>query len=139
MLNLSFGLKFTDLYDRDGLLRIDAAFLHALAGSDDALHARLLGARANADALAAKQESELLIALAPHVEDFVAELFGIQADVSALAARHNELAPLFSCKRLFVQRKALNKYNVAERGTRAAVRRRIQRTRVCATCVALAA
>src|SRR5678815_4857965 len=26
------------------------------------------------------------------------------------SARHHELAPLFSCKRLFVQRKALHKY-----------------------------
>jgi NADPH-dependent glutamate synthase beta subunit-like oxidoreductase/NAD(P)H-flavin reductase len=110
MLNLAFGLKFPDLYARDGLLRLDAAFLDSLAKADSALHTQLTQARANADALAVKQESELLIALAPHVEDFIAELFGIRAEVNALSARHNELAPLFSCKRLFVQRKAQSKY-----------------------------
>ncbi|MEX2151643.1 MAG: hypothetical protein WD793_15665, partial [Steroidobacteraceae bacterium] len=58
---------------------------------------------------AAKDESELLIALAPHVEDFLARLFGIEAELHALAARHHELAPLYSVKRLFVQRRALHK------------------------------
>ena len=43
------------------------------------------------DALDAKGESELLIALGPHVEDFVATLFGIEADVHALEAQHHDL------------------------------------------------
>src|SRR5579862_6542890 len=110
MLKLPHGLSFPDLYLRDGLLRLDAAFLAALAAADDALCAQLRAAREQFDVLTNKQESELLIALAPHTEDFIAELFGIQAEVSALAARHHELAPIFSCKRLFVQRKALHKY-----------------------------
>src|SRR5476651_1109224 len=110
MLNLSHGLSFPDLYARDGLLRLDAAFRQALSIADGALCERLQEARSNVDALAVKQESELLIALAPHLEDFIAELFGIQLEVRALSARHNELAPLFSCKRMFVQRKAMHKY-----------------------------
>ena len=110
MLNLAHGLSFNDLYHRDGLLSLDGAFLQALAAADSALQQQLVAARANPDALAAKQESELLIALAPHVDDFVGGLFGIGKDVQALSARHNELAPLYSCKRLFVQRKALHKY-----------------------------
>ena len=57
----------------------------------------------------AKDESDLLVALAPHVEDFLARLFGIEAEARALAERHNELAPLYSVKRLFVQRRALHK------------------------------
>jgi len=110
MLNLAFGLDFSDLYRRNGLLRLDAAFVRALEAVDGALGQRLLEARADPSALALKQESELLIALAPHVEDFIAELFGIGAEVRQLSARHHELAPLYSCKRLFVQRKALHKY-----------------------------
>ncbi|NBR27830.1 MAG: pyridine nucleotide-disulfide oxidoreductase, partial [Betaproteobacteria bacterium] len=110
MLNLAHGLSFNDLYHRDGLLALDAAFLQALAAADATLHQQLTAARANPDALAAKQESELLIVLAPHVDDFVAGLFGIVKEVRSLSARHNELAPIFSCKRLFVQRKALHKY-----------------------------
>ena len=114
MLKLSHGLSFPDLYHRDGLLKLDAAFLRELAGSDSALCQRLLDARGGPDALPPKQESELLIALAPHVDDFIAALFGIEAQVQRLAARHNELTPLYSCKRLFVQRKALHKFKVDE-------------------------
>jgi len=110
MLNLAFALKFADLYQHDGLLRLDTAFVRALEAVDGALCQRLLEARADPSALAAKQESELLIALAPRVEDFITELFGIEAEVQQLSARHNELAPLYSCKRLFVQRKAMHKY-----------------------------
>ncbi|HEX5091496.1 MAG TPA: FAD-dependent oxidoreductase, partial [Burkholderiales bacterium] len=106
-LRLAYGLAFEDLYDREGLLRLDAAFLQFLADIDDGLRARLEAARAAP--LTGKDESELLIALAPHVEDFLARLFGIEAEAQALAARHHELAPLYSVKRLFVQRRALHK------------------------------
>jgi NADPH-dependent glutamate synthase beta subunit-like oxidoreductase/NAD(P)H-flavin reductase len=103
-MNLAFGLQFEDLYDRDGLLRLDAAFLSFL---DASLREKLAEARRHPPA--AREESELLIALAPHAEDFIAKLFGIEAEARALAARHNELAPLWSVKRQFVQRRALHK------------------------------
>ncbi len=114
MLNPGFGLEFSDLYQRAGLLRLDAAFLRALAASDDALCRRFLEARTHPDLLATKQESELLLALAPHVEAFIARLFGIERELAALAERHNELALLFACKRLFVQRKAMHKLKADE-------------------------
>ncbi len=107
MLRLRFDLAFEDLYSRDGLLRLDAAFLRFLGEADAGLRARLEAARAEPPP--AKQESELLIALAPHAEDFIVRLFGIEAEAQALAARHHELAPLYSVKRLFVQRRALHK------------------------------
>ena len=110
MLKLSFGLDFADLHEREGLARLDAQFLRFVGESDPALREALLAARAAPEALAAKAESELLIALSPQLEDFVARLFGIEAEASALAERHHELAPLFSVKRLFVQRQALAKY-----------------------------
>ncbi|HWA39161.1 MAG TPA: FAD-dependent oxidoreductase, partial [Burkholderiales bacterium] len=108
-MKLGFGIVFNDLYAREGLLKVDAAFLDHLGGADGALKDRLLAGRRDPAALPAKAESELLIALAPHLEDFLARLFGIEAEAQALAARHNELAPLYSVKRLFVQRRALHK------------------------------
>ena len=110
MLKLSFGLDFADLHQRDGLARLDEQFLHFIAASDPALREALLAARAAPEALAPKAESELLIALAPQLEDFVAQLFGIAAEARALAEQHHELAPVFSVKRLFVQRQALAKF-----------------------------
>src|SRR3954470_2448729 len=100
-LELAHGLAFADLYRREGLVRLDALFLESLAAGNAALHARLLDARADPSALAAKEESELILEVAPHLDDFIAELFGIAAEFAALSARHHELAPLYSVKRQF--------------------------------------
>lgn len=108
-LTLRFGLSFADLYRREGLLGLDHAFLQELEKTDTAVHARLVLAR-NDTELTVKEESGLLLALAPHLDDFIARLFGIEVEVRALAASHHALAPLYSVKRLFVQRKAMHKY-----------------------------
>ena len=107
MLQLGFGLSFPDLYARDGLVRLDGLFLRELGQGDGALLDRLKAARNAPDGLAKLAESQLLIELAPRLEDFLAELFGIRGEMTALAARHHELAPLYTCKRLFVQRRAV--------------------------------
>ena len=78
-----------------------------LAEADVGLHDRLMTARRDPDAIERLEESNLLVDLAPHLEDFIGELFGIDAEVRALQARHHELAPLYSVKRLFVQRRAV--------------------------------
>jgi len=113
-LELGFGLAFADLYRRDGLIRLDQQFARHLREVEPALADRFVEARADPDALAGKPESELLIALAPHLEDFLVELFGIHDAVARLAARTHELAPLYSCKRLFVQRKAMSRIKAEE-------------------------
>jgi NADPH-dependent glutamate synthase beta subunit-like oxidoreductase/NAD(P)H-flavin reductase len=105
-LTLAHGLGLTDLYQADGLARIDGLFRAHLATADGALAGRLEAGRAQPATLDAKGESELLIALAPHLEDFLAGLFQIRAELGALAARHHELTPLYACKRQFVQRRA---------------------------------
>ncbi len=107
-LSLKFGFAFEDLYARAGLLRLDAAFCDQLAASDAALSVRLAEARSNPQSLTSKQQSELLIAAAPHVEDFISELFGISAELAALQSRHHALAPLNALKRKFVQKKAIS-------------------------------
>ena len=109
-LTLSFGLAFEDIYEHEGLARIDAIFLKQLAESSPALDQRLTDARRDPAALAAKATSELIIDLAPYVEDFVGELFGIHRELREAQARHHELAPLYAVKRKFVQRKALTGY-----------------------------
>jgi NADPH-dependent glutamate synthase beta subunit-like oxidoreductase/NAD(P)H-flavin reductase len=110
MLNPEYGLDFADLYTVAGAARIDARFDAWLAEADSVLSSRYRAARAAPASLARKDEAALLIAVAPHLEDFLARLFGIDAEVRALEARHHELAPLFAVKRLFVQRKAVNAY-----------------------------
>ena len=109
-LKLAHGLAFADLYSADGAAKVDALFIAHLEAADAALASRLAAARANPDALSRKDESSLLIALGPHLEDFLGALFGIEGEVRTLEARHHELAPLYAVKRQFVQRKAMNTY-----------------------------
>ena len=106
-LQLAFGFSFEDLYDQAGIQRLDSAFLTHLEAADPALAARLREARAN-PGLERKAQSELVIELAPHLEDFVAQLFGIGPQLRHLQERHESLAPLYSLKRRFVQKKAIS-------------------------------
>jgi NADPH-dependent glutamate synthase beta subunit-like oxidoreductase/NAD(P)H-flavin reductase len=109
-LSLHFGFTFEDLHRRDGLVRLDRCFVDFLAARDVELHDRLMAARATPDTVAGKVESELLIALAPQLEDFLTELFGVTAEAAALQTRQGALAPLYTVKRLFVQRRAAKKH-----------------------------
>jgi hypothetical protein len=46
-LNLAFGFSFEDLYTREGIVKLDAEFLHQLQATDAGLRARLGESRAN--------------------------------------------------------------------------------------------
>lgn len=107
-LKLSYGLKFYDLYQAEHL--VDKAFVNYLKNLDYALHESLINARSNHPD--GKDESLLIIALAPIVEDFLTSLFNIEKEVAQLRASHNSLAPLFTCKRLFVQRLVAKNYTI---------------------------
>ncbi len=116
-LALAHGLAFEDLYRRSGLARLDALFL---AGLDAPLRERLEAARAlraSGEGREAKADSDLILALAPKLEAFLAALFGVEAEVRALAGRHTALAPVYRCKRLFVQRRAARAVRPAEAAT----------------------
>ncbi|MDH3335528.1 MAG: pyridine nucleotide-disulfide oxidoreductase, partial [Rhodospirillaceae bacterium] len=106
-LNLSYGLTFSDLYQAAGLARLDGSFLDFLKNSNSELAGRLVDARQNPDALDAKSEADLLLELCPHVDGFIAKLFAIEDAVDELKQSHLMLDPIYACKRLFVQRRAL--------------------------------
>jgi NADPH-dependent glutamate synthase beta subunit-like oxidoreductase/NAD(P)H-flavin reductase len=107
---LDLDLDFPDLTTRDDLVRVDRRFLAELLDQDAEVHARLLTARAAPDALDAKAESALIIALGPYLDRFVAQLFGIEREIAALVRETRALDPIHACKRLFVQRQAVKKY-----------------------------
>jgi NADPH-dependent glutamate synthase beta subunit-like oxidoreductase/NAD(P)H-flavin reductase len=109
-LKLAHGLVFEDLYTPAGLARLDRVFIDHLAAGDATLAARLQAARADPAALEPKAESQLILDLAGPVEDFIGTLFGVTAALNDLRVRHSDLAPLYTCKRLFVQRRALKSY-----------------------------
>jgi len=78
--------------------------------SQRALRCRLRRARG----LTSKEESALLLDLAPLVDAFVGELFGISAQLAQLRGRHHDLAPLYDVKRQFVQRRAASAFSAGE-------------------------
>jgi len=102
-LTLKHGLEFKDLYSREGLMQIDMLFAARLLASDEGLHQRLMDGRADPALLDKKAEADLLVELAPHLEAFIGELFGLETELQALAARSADLSPLYACKKQFVQ------------------------------------
>jgi len=90
------------------LARLDHVFLSHLEPADPGLYARLIDARSNPNALSAKEASDLIIDVAPFVEDFLGELFGIAKEIKELQTRHNQFAPLLAFKRKFVQKRAIS-------------------------------
>jgi NADPH-dependent glutamate synthase beta subunit-like oxidoreductase/NAD(P)H-flavin reductase len=107
-LHLAFGFQFHDLYERESLARLDGIFLDHLKSADVELFNRLMEGRANPAGVERKKYAELLVALAPHVEDFIGELFGIVPAVKELQSRHNALAPMLAFKRKFISKKAIS-------------------------------
>ncbi len=107
---LPFGFAFEDLYRTDQLRRLDDLFLEDLGQTAPALRDSLLAARENPGSLAPKAHSTLILEVAPYLEDFLGNFFGIQPELDRLRARHSALAPIYAVKRRFVQRKAITGY-----------------------------
>ncbi|MEB3702001.1 Putative glutamate synthase (NADPH) small subunit [Candidatus Bealeia paramacronuclearis] len=106
-LTLPYELSFKDLYDREGLIKLDASFLDFL---EDHLRVRLLQARFEN----ANDESALILELAPHLEDFLGTFFGIAGEIHALQESTHAISPIFSAKRQFVQRIAAKTFSKGE-------------------------
>jgi NADPH-dependent glutamate synthase beta subunit-like oxidoreductase len=109
---LSFGFSFHDLYDPIALQKLDVLFLSSLEEADPDLEHRLSDARKTS--LFSLEESALLLDLSPYLEEFVGALFGNEKEIEALQQSTYHLAPLYQCKRLFVQRQAAKAYSKEE-------------------------
>jgi NADPH-dependent glutamate synthase beta subunit-like oxidoreductase/NAD(P)H-flavin reductase len=99
------GLAYADLFTLDGLKRLDAEYLRRLKAQDGVRHDQLLAVRLGR-VLSPMENSELLLACAPLLDEMIADLFGIRKEIDG--ARGATLAhnPVFTFKKLFVQRRA---------------------------------
>ncbi len=104
------AIDWVALRQRDGLLALDGRFRSWLDARDAEVAARLLAARAAPETLPKADESALLMALGPILQEFLGALFGIEAELAALAGVSAEQQRISACKRLFVQRQAVKKY-----------------------------
>ncbi len=104
-LNLNFNLTFQDLYSVSGLTKLDQIFQDWTSQEDPVLSQRYHQARSKKEI-----SSELLIDLAPYVENFLAELFRITPQVESLQKQALTFKPIHYVKRFFVMRQVANAY-----------------------------
>ena len=114
---LAWNLRFEDLYQTDWLNRIDAQFAAELRSRHPDLANRLQAARKQVGAgarLAPKDEATLLLDLAPQLDAFIGEMFGVADQLADLRARHAALEPLYKVKWKFVKRQAMLKVSIED-------------------------
>ena len=104
-LHLPFGLTFADLYHRDGLIKLDQAFVEFLQNQHYDLATQYMLARQGDNF----DESALLLALSPFVNQFLGALFDEDA-AAQLTREHQKFGIILEVNRQFVQRIAIKKY-----------------------------
>jgi hypothetical protein len=110
-LNLSHNLTFDDLQTRKGLMKIDALFLDALQSENKSLYEQVTQGRAGA---LENFSSDLLLELAPYVQDFIGHLFSVEESLCALKIRCKSFCPIEEAKRVFIRRRAARAYTLKE-------------------------
>ncbi len=111
-LKLAFGIGFEDLYERAGLMKLDQAFREYLNERDAELDAAY--AEARNERPESGDEAKLLMEVAAHLESFIGALFGISAELEALAGEHTKWTGFFAVKRQFVQRRAMKEVSAED-------------------------
>ncbi|MRH77727.1 pyridine nucleotide-disulfide oxidoreductase [Spiribacter sp. C176] len=99
------GLDFTRLQTPEGLAELDALFLRTLDTSDATLSEALRAYRKRDSDLPGTANSELLLAIAPHLEAFIGDVFGIQDALDELQARIVADDVVMAFKQAYVQKR----------------------------------
>lgn len=100
------GYTFSELLTSKGLSALDVDFLERLKTSNLALHNNLLAYRQKTHTLSTLNISELLLAVAPFLEEFLIELFDIEEAAALQQAKTLSQNPVSAFKKYFVLRRA---------------------------------
>ena len=100
MITLNFDITFEDLYSTFGLKKIDEEFIGFLNTKNTALRHDLIDGRKNNQI-----SSELIIKLAPYLENFIINLFNLKYNENKNPEYHKKASALFECRKKFIQRK----------------------------------
>ncbi|MDR2831903.1 MAG: FAD-dependent oxidoreductase [Rickettsiales bacterium] len=124
-MQLNFNISFSNLYARDGLIKLDETFLNYVKSCDENLFYSLTEAREKTASSSVSfqcltlehpmsinqmTDSQLIIDLSYLLDKFIVKLFNVEKEIEELKKKHNDFAVIYKCKRLFVQRYALKKY-----------------------------
>src|SRR3989338_33457 len=108
------GFSFNELASAEGLARVDKTFLNKLASQNPEYYQDLLSYREQSKQFSALEISQLLINIAPLLEKFIADLFGIEEAVEALRLATLSHEPIFVFKEWYVLRQAKRRLNKNE-------------------------
>ncbi len=100
------GFTFNELFQAEGLQRLDQTFLAYLKLGHTSLHDGLLAYRQQTSFPPSVEQSELLIALARELENFIAALFDIEAELAMSQAGTTSFNPIAVFKKYYVLKRA---------------------------------
>src|SRR5262245_39147238 len=98
--------QFKDLFDPVWLQQADVRFLQRLADQNPKLYKDLLAYREETHPFSPEEISSILLACAPFVEEFIAQLFNIEHELAISARETLSNQPVFAFKQWYVQRQA---------------------------------
>ncbi len=78
-----YNIDFNKLNKPEGLQKLDEVFLQTLTDIDASLAERLKAYRLRDEDLPGTENSDLLLSIAPYLEGFLGQLFGIEAELAA--------------------------------------------------------
>ncbi|KFI22774.1 pyridine nucleotide-disulfide oxidoreductase [Nitrosococcus oceani] len=99
------GTAFSELFQVAGLEVLDKQFLNLLKREDSELYQHLARYRQAPEPLPPVAESKLLLALAPHLEDFLASFFGIEEPLAVSRSATLSHDPVMAFKKEWVLRR----------------------------------
>jgi NADPH-dependent glutamate synthase beta subunit-like oxidoreductase/NAD(P)H-flavin reductase len=107
-------LDFVALFQAETLTQLDQQFFQYLYQHNPTLPDELRAYRAKSKTFTSVQLSELLLACAPLLEEFLAEFFKIHEALKTSHQQTRQLAPIFVFKKWFVLRRARRRLNKKE-------------------------
>ncbi len=112
-LNPALALDFYDLYNSEGLQKVEEKFQQFFAIKNQNLHQNFAALKNNPLSFDKKQQTAILIEAARALEDFLVYLFNIEKENLALKNEHAVLQKIYFVKREFVQRIVAKKFKEA--------------------------
>lgn len=99
-----FGIKFSDFYHREGLIKVDYKFLEFLAASNINAYNDFNQLK-KPNSFSQKEKNNILIDVARVLELFLIELFAISKEYQNLKSEQLDLSKIPQIRREFVQRR----------------------------------
>lgn len=110
-MQLGFNLEFDDLNNLSGLMKLDRLFINFLDQYHPTAAITLYNYRQTPNKVTDHSISDLIISIAPILDDFLSELFHIESEIGSIRRAANDFNVIYECKRKFVQRYAIKKYD----------------------------